>query len=297
MNSSNLQCLIAFSLIGAVCQSACFAADELDLPAIAEMHFKEAAGYSMTIEGVSQPLELQKHPIFKWQNIIGQGGQLGAIYVWTLDGRPEVIGSMFSQAENGERNVIHEFHTLAQTTLNVERPKDVKRQWVPKGTLAIRPLERAPAVAETAARRLTQMRALANEYSAFTQVDNERIELRLATKPLIRYQPTRADILDGALFAYLSSAAGTDPEVLLMIEARHADAKSTDWTWHIGIVRFTERDLVVLRGDVPQFSSVADPKLRVSIEESYRWIHNSDDTYVVYHAKFVPELTKPPAKP
>ena len=293
LNRSSFRWLIAFALTGAACDSACLAADELDLPAIAELHFKEAAGYSMTLEGIQQPLELQKHPIFKWQNLSGEGVQLGAIYVWTRDGRPEVIGSMFSQAENGERNVIHEFHTLAQTTLIVGRPKDVKRQWAPKGTLAIQQLESATAVAQTPAKRLTQMRALANEFSGYTQNPNERIELRLAPQPLIRYQPTRPDVLDGALFAYLSSAAGTDPEFLLMVEARHPDPNSTDWAWHFGIVRFTERDLVVKRADVSQFSSVADPKLRVSIEESYRWIHNPDDTYVVFHAKFVPELTKP----
>ena len=297
MNSPYIRWLITIALITTACPSSGFGADELDLPAIAELHFKEATGYSMTVEGAPQPLELLKLPIFKWQNLTGEGGQLGAIYIWTRDGRPEVIGSIFSQAEQSQRNVIHEFHTLAQSKLTVDGPKNVKRRWVPQGTLEMKPLERAPEVAETAVKRLSQMRSLASEFSAYTQNDKNRIELRLATKPLIRYQPTRSDILDGALFAMLSSAAGTDPEVLLMIEARHADPKTSDWTWHVGIARFTERELVVLRNDVTQFSSITTPKLRVNIEDQYRWIHNPDDTYVVFHARFVPELIRPTLKP
>ena len=44
-------------------------------------------------------------------------------------------------------------------------------------------------------------------------------ELRLLPKPLYRYESTDPEVLDGAVFALVSSA-GTDPEIILLIEAR-----------------------------------------------------------------------------
>ena len=273
----------------------CCLGDELDLAAIARMHQKEAEAYRIYQDsGRKQPLELQADPIFKWQNLTNQGGQLGAIYVWSQQGRPEVIGTIFSQPQEGRRNVIHEFHTLAVKELTVDCPEECARRWKPKGVFSLQPLIAAPPVAETALRRNTQMRNLSKEFRAFTQKDAERVELRLAPQPVIRYQPNTPDVLDGAIFAYLSSAAGTDPEVMVMIEARKVAATDQNWSWHMGIIRFTDRDLVVSRQDSDVFSSISNEKLRVKIEDSYRWIHNSDDTYCVFHAKFVPELTKSP---
>ena len=292
------RCLIVVACVGFTNRAESSGADELDLPRIAEMHLKEARAYAIYLDSTrKKPLELQSDPIFKWQNLTNQGGQLGAIYVWTREGRPEVLGTMFSQREKEQRNVIHEFHTLADVLVAVDSPKDVARQWKPKGTLPFVPLMSAPMVAETAVRRISQMRTLSREFAAFTQIESERVELRLAPQPLIRYQPTRSDVLDGAIFAFLSSAAGTDPEVMLMIEARKTDANATDWTWHLGIVRFTERDLVVTRKDTELFSSISNPKLHVAIEDNYKWCHTPDETYCVFHAKFVPELTKPSGNP
>ena len=273
-------------------------ADDLDLQAIAELHLSEASAYSMFLDaGRKKPLDFQPEPIFKWQNLTNQGGQLGAIYVWTREGRPEVVGTMFSQREKNQRKVVHEFHTLAASVLTVDSPKGLDRNWVPKGSLPMKPLSKAPAVAETPVRRMTQMRSLAREFTGYTQGGTERIELRLAPQPLIRYQPTRSDVLDGAIFAFLSSAAGTDPEVMLVIEARKADEKAVETTWHLGIVRFTDRDLVVTRDDTELFSSIRNISQKATIEDGYKWTHNPDDTYYVFQAKMVPELLKPSETP
>ena len=269
------------------------AGDEPDVQAVAELHRNEAHAYSFFLDsGKMKPVEIQAEPIFKWQNLTAQGGQLGAIYAWMREGRPEVLGTIFSQHEEGKRNVLHEFHTLADAPLTVVSPKDVKWEWKPTGSLPITRLENAGAVADTPAKRLLQMRAISREFSGYTQREAERIELRLAPQPLIRYQPTRSDVLDGAIFAFLSSAAGTDPEFMLLIEARKAEANAAEWSWHVGVVRFTERDLVVARKEKEIFSSISNPQLKVKIEDSYRWCHNSDDTYCVFHAKFVPEFPK-----
>ena len=64
------------------------------------------------------------------------------------------------------------------------------------------------------------MRDLAREFSGTTQdLEEHRWELRLLPQPLYRYESTDPDVLDGAVFAFVTSA-GTDPEAILVLEAR-----------------------------------------------------------------------------
>ena len=287
-----------FTTIVLLTLTAVLRAEEPDIAALAELHTNEAASYAISLdEGQQQPLERQKEPVFKWQNLLHDKGQLGAVYVWTREERPERLGTIFSQHENLQRAVVHEFHTLSDRVLAVRSPKGLYREWRPKGSFPIKPLANASAVSDNAQQQLLQLRNLARKFSAVTHIGNERTEMRLAPRPLVRYQPTRSDVLDGALFAFLSSAAGTDPEVVLMIEARHADSKTKDWTWHPGVARLTDRDLVVTRNNVELFSSIADHRLKAKVEDNYRWTHNPDDTYYVFRAKEIPEFPAAKAKP
>ncbi|HUQ71648.1 MAG TPA: hypothetical protein VM165_19120, partial [Planctomycetaceae bacterium] len=57
--------------------------------------------------------------------------------------------------------------------------------------------------------------------------------------PLYRYTVTNPDAPDGALFSYLWDN-GTDPEVILMIEAR---ATPDGLKWHYAPIRFTWREV------------------------------------------------------
>jgi hypothetical protein len=50
-------------------------------------------------------------------------------------------------------------------------------------------------------------------------------------------------VLDGALFAFVTSA-GTDPEALLVIEARQPKGGTTP-VWHRALARFTDLELSV----------------------------------------------------
>ena len=81
-----------------------------------------------------------------------------------------------------------------------------------------------------------------------------------------------------------------------MLEARTSDPTSSQLTWHLGIIRFTERDLVVSHKQSEVYSSITNPMLKVKIEKDYKWCHTPDDTYFVFHARYVPELTRPSVK-
>ena len=97
-------------------------ADEPNVAALSELHLQEAAAYAIFLdEGRQQPLELQKEPVFKWQNLLLENGQLGSVFVWMREGRPELLGTIFSQQDQKQRVVVHEFHTLSERVLSVRR--------------------------------------------------------------------------------------------------------------------------------------------------------------------------------
>jgi hypothetical protein len=82
------------------------------------------------------------------------------------------------------------------------------------------------------------MKTLAADFSAsMVEFNGQRSELRLLPQPLLRYEPQHQPILDGALFAF---SLGTDPEVLLLLEARGERDRAE---WQFAFARFHFMDL------------------------------------------------------
>ena len=72
------------------------------------------------------------------------------------------------------------------------------------------------------------MRELTRDFSASIGRKVYRHELRLLTQPLYRYEHKEGQVLDGALFAF---AEGTDPELLLLVEARQRKDQPAEWQY------------------------------------------------------------------
>lgn len=261
--------------------------------ALLQLHTEEAAAYEMYLdEAHQQRLELQTTPVFTWTNILRVQGQYGHLFVWTRDGRPEVIGTIFStrtdEPNSQTRMVVHEFHTLATTKISPVTPKSSRYQWKPQAGIKFAPVNDAPEVAEAATVRLIQMRSIARTFTGESRdAKNQRWELRLLPQPALRYEPKRPNVRDGALFLYVTSE-GTDPEAVLLVEARRG--ADNNWRWHWAIARFTDRNLVVSDARQVVWSSFDDPQRQVQIEHSYTYLHNADNTYTCYRARDLPEL-------
>jgi len=198
---------------------------------------QEIAEYSLAVESApKKELELKKEPVFEWSNPVGQGGiHQGVIFLWLRDGRPAALGDIFSHPVPGwkGRKVLHEFLALDRDKLLVRRPSGALNEWKPQAGLARKELPDAGTPAATRGARLVQMRRLAQQFTGHsTDNERERWELRLLPTPLYRYPEAKSGVIDGALFALMSSA-GTDPEVLLLIEARQKDGK-TRWEYACG---------------------------------------------------------------
>src|SRR5204863_4925247 len=154
-----------------------------------------------------------------WSNPIREGETNGSVFVWTCEGRAAAVGTVFSylaRQDPQKRYIAHSFHSLSLEPLSAER--DEKHSWsIDVPGIRLETISPAPVPASTAALRLTQMRDLVREFSATTTLDGVDQELRLVSQPLYRYESSSPDVVDGALFTFVT---GTDPELMLVIEAR-----------------------------------------------------------------------------
>lgn len=203
---------------------------------------KEAQRWEMWVgPGQKRKAEIVAEPVFRWQNLSRANGQSGAMFVWNDDGRPVVIGGVFSNPENKRRIIMHEFHALGPDRL-FPVFRDSQSKWLPGAGVTLNPLPESPNVEDTAAKRTLQMRTIARNFSAnTTDAEGQRWELRLLPRPLYRYDKPQGNVIDGALLAFVSDA-GTDPEIILVLEARREDDRTA---WHYRTVRMSISDLFV----------------------------------------------------
>jgi hypothetical protein len=220
------------------------------------IYVKEAAEYSIAVESApGKALELKKEPVFEWSNPARQGLQQGVVFLWLREGRPAALGCIFSHPTPrlpGGLKIVHELHALDTEKLLIGRPNALN-EWKPQAGLGRKELPDTGAPAATAGARLVQMRRLAQEFTGhLVEMDGKRCDLRLLPAPLYRYPSARADVVDGALFT-LVSTDGTDPEVLLLLEARLESGKLR---WEYACGRFSNRNLHVQRNGKEVWSSV-----------------------------------------
>ena len=217
--------------------------------------------------------ELLERPVYLWTNPTKNGGQYGSVFVWTYEGRPMVVGSIFAHPVAGRRQLVHEFHSLAPTKLSAAC-QDGGEVWEPKSAITLAPLADAPPPDSTPGKRLIQIRSLGRQFGGHT-VDwrKQRWELRLLPQPLYRYDQPNGDAIDGALLALVTDA-GTDPEVLLLLEARKEG-------WHYAVVRFSDSSLYVSRGDKEIWSAVRG----TDEQQEFNAVH----TYQVFKKRFLEE--------
>lgn len=211
-------------------------------PKLQKLYRAEAERWEMWADAArKRKAEMLPEPVFRWQNLARERGQSGEMYLWVLDGRPAVIGGVFSNPSDLGRDIMHEFHVLGTEKLSPVL-KGSTKTWQPKAGVNLAVVPDSPTVEEAAATRTVQLRNIARDFAAeTTDLEGQRWTLRLLTKPLYRYESPRGDVLDGAVFAFVSDA-GTDPEIILMLEGR----KETDGAkrqWYYRAVRLSISDL------------------------------------------------------
>ncbi|MFI5460243.1 MAG: hypothetical protein ACHRXM_32905 [Isosphaerales bacterium] len=200
-----------------------------------EVYQREASAYKFFLDDQKrQELKLRREPVMRWTSDADYNGE---VYVWTHQGAAAIVGCIFSgpQGQNA-RHIMHEFHSLAPNPLYAgERGGS---GWLPQEPgIRLEPVPDAPEPAKNQARRLAQMRDLARRFTSQVHRENSKWKMRLLTQPIYRYEISDANspVVDGAVFAFVWTA-GTDPEVLIVIEARSTDMGVR---WHYAPARFT----------------------------------------------------------
>jgi hypothetical protein len=224
-------------------------------------------------------VELRREPVSFGSDPTQQGGD-NAVFVWTCRGRAEVIGTFFSFPTIGPRKLYHELHSLSLSVLDVSRAGTHASTWTPLAPgIELAAVTGAPAPAQSVAQRLTQMRALSRSFSASTtDRSDRRSELRLLPQPIYRYESTDPEVVDGALFAFVTA---TDPEALVVIEARKP-APAGDPVWEYAVCRMTDLVLVVRHKGKEVFTAPLIPYNSPQQEPKHR--------YRLYHDRDIPAV-------
>ncbi len=162
----------------------------------------------------------------------------GTLWLWTHEGRPAALLCLFTEPIDW-KGWNYEWTSFSDQPLRVTgRPRWT---WTPqpaKGDWRAVDAD-PPGASETT--RLLAMRSIARRFTAQETLRGEPYVLRLLARPLHRYSARQHGVLDGALFAY---AYGTNPEILLQVEARsNGDAERT---WHVRFARASSARVAVL---------------------------------------------------
>jgi hypothetical protein len=201
----------------------------------------EAALYAIRAAGSEKSIALHDESVLRWNNSVNQS-VFGNIFLWTKNGRPEVVASIY-QFYSPKTDFCAEFQSLSLDPLVVE--KEGKEVWTPmEPGIVLKAFDGAAAPSSSKPQRLVEMRKLAGEFSVqLNDYSRETYRLRLLPRPLIRYGSPDSDVLDGALFAFTYT---TDPELLVMVEARKGDKGHR---WMYGLARMNIGELTVAQGD------------------------------------------------
>jgi hypothetical protein len=224
-----------------------------------ELCRKGAREYRLCLDDATRTeLELKPEPLLRWSNP-AVGSIHGVVFVWTHEGRPAAVASIYKWFEP-HSHMAFEVHSLSEMPL----VGFLGEQLVWKSSRAgieFKPLDGAPAPAETASGRLTQMRNLAKDFTVkkTDRDDATHQRMRLLTQPIFRYRSLAENIADGTMFAFVQ---GTDPEVLLLIEPHDATGGRS---WHYALARMNStafgvsyKDHEVWRTEVIPWATVRD---------------------------------------
>jgi hypothetical protein len=202
-----------------------------------EIYLREASEYKFFLDDQKrQELKLRREPVMRWTSDNDYNGE---VFVWTHHGAAAIVGCVFSGPQGkARRGIVHEFHSLVPNPLYPGARGG--SGWLPQEPgIKLDQVADAPAPAANQARRLAQMRELSRRFTAQVQRENSKWEMRLLTQPIFRYEISDetepSAIVDGGVFSFVWTA-GTDPEVLLVLEARRTD-KGVQW--YYAPARFT----------------------------------------------------------
>ena len=214
--------------LGLVCVMSCclFAEGNSEITDIRELFDRYASKLRLVDQITGDALKLVERPVLNWSNP-ERRTPAGGLFLWTKSGRPKVAMCIYP---SGGGRFEMEFQSLSLGGLTMHRDEELV--WNPQVAGGEwKDLETKYEVGKSASLRLSQMRRLASRFAARLTFDNQADRLlRMQSTPVFRYPPKEleSNVIDGAAFSFVQ---GTDPEVLLLIEATTDGGSEPKWRY------------------------------------------------------------------
>jgi hypothetical protein len=209
-------------------------------------------------QGHRTPATIAPEPLHRWTDPTREFSG-GALWAWRSSGRPVAIYGIELYGQSWS----HEFVSLSTVPLKAD---DGPVWWAPsKAGVKFHEVPDAPAPVADEAGRLRQMRDLARRFSAREFWAGRNYALRLLPHPIDRYSDPPSGLLDGTIFTY---ANGTNPELLLLIEARRQGDGPPRWWYAAARLARAELHLTLGQRDV-WTAPLLDKDLILNPDETY----------------------------
>ncbi|HJT35269.1 MAG TPA: hypothetical protein VJ783_24805 [Pirellulales bacterium] len=216
---------------------------------------------------------LRPQVVLRWRNTVRINTGAALLAIWTDHGRPEAMATIFQTGDQ----ICHEMGSLSRSKKIVVRDKTRVVWSSGKAGVEFRDVPDAPAPADDQAARLRQMKSLAERFTARLRPLDASAGtpevLRLLPRPLYRYdikdsKGQGAALRDGGMFAFVM---GTDPEVVLLLEAAERDNKVV---WQYAFARATAYAVDASLGDevVWSVNAASGPTPTDSLMQIFRGI-------------------------
>jgi hypothetical protein len=164
----------------------------------------------------------------------------GSVWGWGPKGRPLALLELFQGANDRTKWTF----AICNTSGGKLRARRAGAPWWGENDSAaeLKDIPGASAPAAEAPLRQRQLKLLAQKFTApqFWDPDNTRYELRLLKRPLYTYRDEAGGVLEGGLFTL---ANGTNPEIMLFVEARVDPKNSSKTVWQYTVGRSAHAEL------------------------------------------------------
>jgi hypothetical protein len=169
-----------------------------------------------------------------------RGDDRGFLWGWGGKGRPLAVIEIFQKVQpRGAWTVC-----MCNTSGSRVRAGRLGGPWWLENDSDIdfKDIPSAPPVGTDVSLRQRQLKQLAQNFTAYEiwLPNDTRYDLRRLDRPLHSYRDEDAGIVEGGLFTF---ANGTNPEILLFIEARQGKAPGSKPVWQFGVGRSAAAEL------------------------------------------------------
>jgi hypothetical protein len=192
---------------------------------------KGAKEYRLCFEDPQRTeLVLQPDPVLRWSNP-AVGSIHGGVFIWAHQGRPAAVASIFKWFVPRDEMWFEVQSLSAGPLVGILGREEVWRS--SRAGIEYKRVPGAPLPSASAPARLAQMRTISGAFATeqTDRDDGSKRQMRLLTQPVTRYASKPQDVIDGGMFAFVH---GTDPEVLLMLEAQET---KTGPAWFYALAR------------------------------------------------------------